>query len=184
MMAEAISPQLARLAVKAEEFRTARRRLMDEAVKRAMAQIAQEEQALEKEVLLAIDEGNTVTDVARAYTPPGSTPNRTKIYQIIRKYESKTAREAAYQDSPFRWVARKIDTVEGEKTVFDLVATLVDFGPSEISGVFTWTYIAGELEPVVDFDQEPYPNNKHYQFALQQWLSLNPYPEEATDAPS
>lgn len=173
--------RLIALAQKAEEFRNTKKDLLAEAVRKAQALIDQREQELDQLVLQALEEGHSVMDVARAYTPPGSTPNRNKIYDIRRRYSDGT-KVASYGDWPFRWEGREVETVNGPRTVYDVIGTLVDFGPDQVNGVFRWRYIAGQLEEVFEFDKPLYPTGKHYQFMLSQWLQMNPYPGGDADA--
>ena len=79
---------------------------------------------------------------------------------------------------PFRWEPRIIETFAGERTVYDVIGELHEFGPEDVTGVFRWNFIAGELEPVLDPTMEPYPHTKAYTSVLEQWLLRNPYPGE------
>ena len=168
--------KLTRVAVLSEGFRAARETLRQEAEARIKLELAQKERELEEAVIDAIEYGHTVMDVARAYTPPGNTPNRGRIYQIRRKHAGPRVETAGH--FPFHWEPRIIETFAGERTVYDAVAELDEFGPDDVTGVFRWTYIAGELEPMLDPHSEPYPNTKAYTAVLDQWLLRNPYPGE------
>jgi hypothetical protein len=71
-----------------------------------------------------------------------------------------------------------VPTVNGTRTVWDVKATLSEFGPDLITGVFRWTWIDDQLEPVADPEADPYPYTKYYQAVLRNWLESNPYPGE------
>lgn len=168
--------RLTRVAVLAENYRAAKETLRKEAEARIRAELANLENGLELAVVEALDHGHNVTEVARAYTPPGNTPNRVRIYNIRKKHDGPTI--VTEGDFPFRWEPRVIETFTGERTVYDAVGILMEFGPDDVSGTFRWTYIGGELEPVLDPTVDPYPNTKAYTAVLEQWLLRNPYPGE------
>jgi len=133
---------------------------------------------LERAVLNALDEGYSVTDVARAYTVSGKTANRNAIYAIRDAHagEDRTA------DLPFEWKARELTTVRGTTTVFDVYAELTEFGPEAFSGSYVWRYDAANerLEQVLDPVVDPYPEDQgYYGSVLQRWLENNPYPGES-----
>lgn len=161
---------LLKIAVLAEDLRVSRDKLHREALAQVEAQLAVKQRSLDSAVGEAIEEGHTITAIARAYTPPGSTPNRNKIYEI--KGRTGAVYASSNGDYPFEWVSR---TSNG-RTHYDVIGTLLDFGPENVSGTFRWKYIAGSLEPVIDAVRDPYPNTRYYKQMLDQWVSLNPYP--------
>lgn len=133
--------------------------------------------ALERAVVDALEEGHAVTTVATAYTISGRTPNRNAIYNIQRRFKEDPDRDITVE-YPFEWVPRVVNTRKGETIVFDIHATLSDFGPDEISGDFTWRYDAysNEVEPVLT-RENPYPiTTKFYSRVLTRWLAINPIP--------
>jgi hypothetical protein len=131
--------------------------------------------ALEQSVLQARSEGHSVSDIARAYTTSGKTPNRNAIYAIL------SSRVTQGGDSiPFEWVPRTVKTARGKRTVFDVRAELDGFGPEAVSGEYTWRYDTAthELDPVLTA-QNPYPYElSFYKSVLSRWLTNNPYPGE------
>lgn len=167
------------VAALAEDFRTSRDRLMKEAIEQVRIKMAEKEQALEEAVVRALEDDHAVTAVARAYTPPGSTPNRNAIYAIKKRHAEKFAgpKSSGY---PFQWVARTVETRNGTRVVFDIHAVLNAFGPDDVTGEYTWTYDPNDetVEPVLSVDYDPYPTTKYYKQMLSQWLSMNPYPGE------
>lgn len=169
--------RLVNVRVQADEFRKARGILVKKALAQVDAEMASLEAALEKTVLHAL-EVNTLTDVAAAYTPVGTTtPNRNAIYAIKKKHDA--AEAVAIKSFPLEWVPRTVTTYKGDVTVFDLHAVLKDYGPLDITGEFTWTWEGDRIEPVINIDQDPYPvTTKFYKRVLDQYLLLNPYPGE------
>lgn len=131
----------------------------------------------EQSVSDAVNDGHTVTDVARVITGLGKTPNRNRVYEIL----SRTAAnlDAWTREYPFEWQPREVQTAKGVRTVMDVTGVLEDFGPDEINGAFQWRYdrSTGELELVEYSTAEPYPTTRFYRRALQQWLQAHPYPE-------
>lgn len=170
-MSEA-NPRLVAVAEKAEKYRQAKRRMEAEALAKVALELAVMEKDLNSTVLDAL-ELHSVTDVATAYTVPGNTPNRNKIYEIRRASDQALA-TVGY---PFEWAARTIATVNGPRVVYDVHATMKDFGPDHVTGIYTWSWDNG-LSPELDLDYEPYPTTKYYKRMLEQWLSLHPYPGE------
>lgn len=131
---------------------------------------------IESAVLRALDDEFSVTDVARAYTISGKTPNRNVIHAIKRRYESEEDTLTVY---PFEWVARTTTTARGDKTVYDIHAVLEEFGPDDVTGEYTWRYdrATGEPEQVLT-EHDPYPASKYYTQALTRWIMVNAYPGE------
>lgn len=171
------SEALALVASRAEGLRAARDEAEAELAVLVAARIKAKQDALEEAVMEALDLGNPVTEVARAYTPPDTaTPNRVAIYGIRKR---RLADEELVANSlPFQWVPREVQTFQGTITVYEVAAHLNEFGPGKITGDFQWYWDVGELAPIVDPEADPYPNSKFYQRALAQWLSVNPYPGE------
>ena len=129
-------------------------------------------------VMVALDGGDTVTDVARAYTTSGRTPNRNAIHEI--KKRSLGLGDETPEEYPFAWVPRRVTTVRGEKTVYDIHAVdMVEFGPDGITGDYTWRYDPAheEPEPILT-EADPYPTTRYYKQALRRWVLNNPLPEE------
>lgn len=131
---------------------------------------------LDRAVLAALDAGHSVTDVARAYTISGRTPNRNAIHAIKRAYSDDGS--MTLSEYPFEWVERRIATVTGTRTVYDIVGSLIQYGPDEVTGEYRWTYNQnkGELDPVIT-EADPYPADKFYTQAIQRWIMNNPYPK-------
>lgn len=163
------------VATMSADFREARQGLIQEAMAEVATKLAQRERALEEAVMQALAT-HSVTEVARALTPPGKTPNRNKVYDIRNKYKDRDVRVKS--EYPFEWVPREVQTVHGTVTKYDVHGVLDEFGPLDVTGAYTWTYYpdTDTLEPELDGTQEPYPTNKYYTRALEMWLMLNPYP--------
>jgi len=151
-------------------------RIRARALAAAKVELAALDEAVELAVVAALAGEHTVTEVARALTTPGKTPNRNKVYEI------KTRREGAIDSRiagyPFEWVAREVVTASGDRTVYDIHALVRDFGPEEVTGEYTWRYDqeTERLEAVYSLDYEPWPATKYYQSLLTQWVGINPYP--------
>lgn len=166
------APRLIAVAEKADKYRLAKKRLVEE----AMAKVAVELAVLENEVEEAVRDAlelHSVTAVATAYTVPGNVPNRNKIYEIKKAGEAADA-TVGY---PFEWSPRTIATANGPKVVYDIKAAMKDFGPEHVSGLYTWSWDNGP-SPELDPNYEPYPTTKYYKRMLEQWLALHPYPGE------
>ena len=168
------------IVVLAADYRTAREVLMQEAIVRVDAQMAAKQDALDKAIMTALDAGHTITDVARAAANPGKTPNRAAIYAAkVRRVQQSSYTADSY---PFRWEPRTTETVDGPTKTFRAVGILVNFGPDEVSGLFKWDFIDGELEPVYDDFTDPvYPNTRFYTSLLSTWLTMNPFPGKGFD---
>lgn len=167
---------LSAVAVQAQSAKTLRTRLEEDAAAWIQTQMEQHEAALEEAVMNALSNGHSVSDVARAYTVSGKTPNRNRIYEIkARNNSNVSAWSGKY---PFTWVERIVETAAGERTVYDLVAKTQNFGPDKISGDFRWRYDSGVIEPVLnpDPDVDPFPVTNFYSQLLDRWLKMNPYP--------
>lgn len=167
---------LSAVAIQAKSAATLRARLEADASDWIQAQMQQHEAALDEAVMGALSDGHSVTDVARAYTISGKTPNRNRIYEIkARNNNNVSAWSGKY---PFRWVELIVETATGERTVYDVVATADNFGPEKVNGIFRWRYDSGALEPVLDADPnvEPFPVSTFYAQLLDRWLKMNPYP--------
>lgn len=168
---------LALVASRAEKVRSARADAEAELAALIDAKVKAKQDALEEAIMQALDLGNPVTEVARAFTPSETaTPNRVAIYAIRKK---RLAEEAVVASNlPFVWVPREVETFSGNITVYEVMAHLDDFGPDKVTGDFEWYWDSDGLEPVIDPQADPYPTSKFYQRALSQWLSVNPYPGE------
>lgn len=155
-----------------DDVRDTRTRLQQEVMAEVRKRLAEKERALENAVMDALSVF-TVTDVARAYTPPGSTPNRNAIYEIKRRNAARNVMRVT--TAPFEWVPRTMETVNGEITVYDIQAVFDNFGPANLNGLYTWSW---DDRPVFELTgaQEPYPTTKYYNSMLEQWLTVNPYP--------
>lgn len=144
---------------------------------RVEAQMETYLEAIERAVMAALYDEHTVTDVARAYTTSGKTPNRNAIHAIKRKHDSDEMDTTNY---PFEWVPRVIETARGTKTIYDIHAVLWSFGPDGWSGEYTFRYnpVKNEVEPILG-DHDPYPLDvTFYRVALSRWIMMNPYPQE------
>lgn len=153
-------------------------RIRAKALAAAKVEIASLEEAVERSVVQALADEHSVTEVARALSTPGKTPNRNKVYEIKKRWAGQIdSRTAGY---PFEWVAREITTRDGQSTVYDAHALVSEFGPEDVTGDYTWRYDqeTEKLEPVFSLDYEPWPTNKFYQSLLTQWMQINPYPGE------
>lgn len=158
----------------ASEYR-ARRELTQQANAWVETELAKRRGDLIAAIQSAVEAGFSVTDIARAYTPHGKTPNRAKIYKLLQ--DAAITPQSQVEGFVGKWVHRTVATVDGDKTIYDLVATLSNFGPDGVTGEYTWTYMGeGQIEPSVDFEKPPYPSTKTYASALQDWLVKNPYP--------
>lgn len=169
---------LTTVAQRAHDVANARDRLELEAAAWVDKKVLTFEGALEEAVVSAVEDGHSVTAVARAYTISGKTPNRNKIYDILKKYADDDAPWSG--DYPFEWTAREVKRASGSVTVYDVHGDLSDFGPLEVSGYFMWRYdrATGELDEVLDGVEDPYPiGTKYYKQVLDRWLVANPYPE-------
>ena len=159
-------------------FFSKRAELQEEAAAWVEKHMEQYELDVERAVMAAIADEHKITDIGEAYTISGRTPDRTSIYKIKNKHEG--AIEQLWADRfPFEWTERSIETAAGTATVYDAVAELHKFGPSEVTGEFTWVYdrISRELEQVLTPDSVPYPlDEKYYKQLLDRWLLTNPYP--------
>lgn len=135
---------------------------------------------LEDLVVAALNEGWDVGSVAEAYTPAGKSPNRNAIYAIRNRLgieKPKKEPNVPLEDYPFEWGPRIAETANGERTVYDVFADVVYWGPDNLTGYFMWAYDwAGGLDPVIT-ESDPYPTTKFYKDALAAWLVGNPYPE-------
>lgn len=151
-------------------------RIRARAMAAAKVELAALDDAVELAVVAALEGEHSVTEVARALTTPGKTPNRNKVYEIKNRRAGQIgSRSAAY---PFEWVPREVTTAAGARTVYDVHALVSDFGPDAVTGEYTWRYdIETErLEAVFSLDYEPWPTNKYYQSLIRQWVEVNPYP--------
>ncbi len=159
-----------------EKLREQAPRIRARAMAQANAEIASLAEALERSVVAAKAENHRVTDIARALTTPGKTPNRNRVYEILKKYENHI--DSRTEGFPFEWVARQVETAQGEATVYDIHTIVQDFGPDSVTGEYTWRYdvATGRPEAVFSLDYEPWPLTKHYQSLIQQWVDINPYP--------
>ena len=153
-------------------------RLKIEADAWIVSQLIREEAAVDEAVMDALDNGHSITSVAGAYTVSGRTPDRNAIYEIKSRHTG--TQDLWVDEYPFEWVPREVQTVSGFTTVYDVRAVLEEFGPSSISGEFTWRYdrITDELEPVIT-ESDPYPQGeKYYASVLKRWLIGHEYPKE------
>ena len=132
---------------------------------------------LESAVVSALEDGWGVTDVARAYTLSGKTPNRNAIHEI--KNRNASIMETWAEEYPFEWVGRDVTTARGKRTVYDVVLNAKNFGPEKLTDTYTWRFdrTEGTTEPVVT-ESDPYPSSKFYRQALTRWLTTHPYPGE------
>lgn len=129
---------------------------------------------LEIAVMDALAQGNSVANVARAFTLSDRTPNRSAIYEIKNRRHVR----GAVETYPFEWDERTVTTANGDRTVYDVVAHLHEYGPDKISGDYTWRYDMFDrtLEPVLTA-ANPYPTDvEFYTMALTSWLMDYPYP--------
>ncbi len=165
--------RLAAVALAAEDLRDARTDIRKRVQRMIAAEIAEKEFAFEEAVLSAI-ETESIANVARALTPPGSTPNRARVYQVLNKH--KIAGKRAQAHYPLEWVEREVETFDGNYTVYDVVGTFEAFGPDKINGTFRWTYDTSGLTQVYDPEGEPYPATSAYKKAIDNWLASHPYP--------
>jgi len=167
------------VATLAEQLRKEGPRIRAKALAAAKVEVAALEEAVERSVVAALQDEHSVTEVARALSTPGKTPNRNKVYEIKKKYEGQIeSRTAGY---PFEWVAREVATREGVRTVYDIRALVNGFGPDDVTGEYTWRYETDEdgqprVEPVFSLDYEPWPTSKFYRSLIGQWIGINPYP--------
>jgi hypothetical protein len=155
----------------------AREQLMSEAAQWVAKKLGPFQQALERAVMVAKYDDHTISDIARAYTVSGKTPNRNAVYKIIMSHSGE---DGDMGDMPFEWRARQIKTARGERTVYDITANLKDFGPDKISGEFRWRFDepTQTVDPVLD-EHDPYPvSETFYRKVLERWVSNNPYPRE------
>jgi hypothetical protein len=127
-----------------------------------------------EDVVVRAAETEQVVNIARAITPPESTPNRAKVYAILRRHGGMTRLKTA--EYPIEWVARDVEGFDGTYTVYDAVGTFSGFGPAGISGEYTWAYDRGDLVPEYDPEAPTYPTDREYQNILKTWLIANPYP--------
>jgi hypothetical protein len=118
-------------------------------------------------VMAAVNEGYKLVDIAEAYTISGKTPDRNAIYKI-RKARTSTAPTTGL---PFEWV-------QTDTGLWRAIGTLNHFGPDDVTGIFQWRYVAGELDPIITED-EPYPYTPYYTAILNNWLVGNPNPGES-----
>ena len=123
-----------------------------------------------------------VSELARAITPPGRSPNRAKVYALLEEFPT-LAQPDSPEAFPFRWEPRTLRTARGHQVFYDLVAEFANFGPNRLMGTYRWSVIAGELEPVYNRDVEdwqetgmPYPVGEVYVSALNDWMAMNPQP--------
>lgn len=168
-----VSPRIIRVAEAYERYTTAR----DNAEQKIRQQVLAEVLRLQLEFEEAVVEAaktEQVMNIARAITPPESTPNRTKVYKILRRHGGRSRLQR--DEYPIRWVARDVEGFDGTYTVYDAVGTFSGFGPAGISGEYTWAYDRGELVPEYDPEAPTYPTDREYQNMLKSWLIANPYP--------
>lgn len=140
-------------------------------------------EAFEKEhyraVVVAVDDGHSITAIARMCGDSRRTPNRNRIYAIMA--EQAAGLDEWVKEYPFAFTTREVKTASGTRTTYDIRLKVEDFGPERIDGDYAWRYdrATKEWEPVVT-DGEPYPTTRFYRTALQSWLStqVNPNEEE------
>lgn len=158
-----------------QEYADKKRRLELSAAAWVEQHMTGSKEELEAAVVVALEDGWSVTDVARAYTLSGKTPNRNAIHEI--KNRNTSIMETWAEEYPFSWVPRTVTTAAGTRTVYDVVLTAAGFGPDRLEGTYTWRFDAatGTTDPVVTM-ADPYPATKFYRQALNRWLTTNPYP--------
>lgn len=166
-------PTMLRISALAARFKTARDRAEVEIRRMVEEEVASEYEAFGNEVINALNTGFSITDVARAFSGPNVTPNRTRIYEIRDEFQARegvrnlTSRPSVFEDAPtsddFQWREREVSTPEGTRSVYDVV-----------KGEDVWRVYEDGIE---HFGGDPVSPQR--QAEIEAWMTTNPRPDEA-----
>ncbi len=159
----------------AEELRTARTAARKEWPRWIEQQIERPKLQLELAVMNALNRGEKISDIARAFSDREESPNRRAIYEIRAKYTEAAADLIPESEYPFYYQARQ---TERGRTVHDIYASTLNFGPEQITGDYGWTTTGGEITPIIDPEGQPWPYHPWYRAVLERWVATHPVPTE------